>query len=650
MPNGRQRSKSRGPRAKSRGRTPQGGAAGPAGSSQRPSEPDYDRRAGAGGNAGGNASGRGRSRSRGNRQDQNWQQPRNPVWPQQQKEWPHGSVQREWPHQKEWPQQKEWPAASPAAAATSGPHAWAIPGYYKFKEEATQLKKKVEELEAASSSRVPSMFSQGMSTAMQYMGMRPPNACCASPNGFETQQAGQPMGGFPPLPPMPPPFMLGQPPAFMPGQPPVMFPPPTGPPTGYPQYGTPSAWARPLGGGAADGGQQGFPPPGEGGWRPCAGTLRAGGAVQYYNEPPQQNGEEPNRGPIEKSAVEITIDALLRRGILPTPAAPVAASADQRRPRREAAAASAAKGPSDRGESRGSEDRVEKVKELLREVLGGEGAKSSGRGQAEDAMVMLEELLQSKKLPEPGKGRRHAGAESPAAAGGRHRRSGASSSRSEGGLFDRRPADRQQAALPTRDDRDGDSASGSEAERSDDEARSQASRGGHSHRSRRSGRGHRRGRGRSIARGESPPAAPPPRKLARPNGSAEDIAEAKAAAAALAKAGAIPKTAPAAKAEASAAAAAAPPAAAAAPETLIPPEQWAKATKQVKEVLDIVDDAEEPTVVSFEDCAAWEKWLCSHQTISVKKLAEALEENEIKGSERSKVGKCHLLLMHSAGV
>ena len=83
---------------------------------------------------------------------------------------------------------------------------------------------------------------------------------------------------------------------------------------------------------------------------------------------------------------------------------------------------------------------------------------------------------------------------------------------------------------------------------------------------------------------------------------------------------------------------------------MIPPEQWAKATKQVKEVLDIVDDAEEPTVVSFEDCAAWEKWLCGHQTISVKKLAEALEENEIKGSERSKVGKCHLLLMHSAGL
>ncbi len=89
---------------------------------------------------------------------------------------------------------------------------------------------------------------------------------------------------------------------------------------------------------------------------------------------------------------------------------------------------------------------------------------------------------------------------------------------------------------------------------------------------------------------------------------------AKAAAAALAKAGAIPKAAPAAKAAASAAAAAAPPAA---PETLIPPEQWAKATKQVKAVLDIVDDAEEPTVVSFEDCAAWERWLCGHQTISV---------------------------------
>jgi hypothetical protein len=66
--------------------------------------------------------------------------------------------------------------------------------------------------------------------------------------------------------------------------------------------------------------------------------------------------------------------------------------------------------------------------------------------------------------------------------------------------------------------------------------------------------------------------------------------------------------------------------------------------------MDIVDDAEEPAVVSFEDCAAWEKWLCGHQTISVKKLAEALEENEIKGSERSKVGKCHLLLMHSAGL
>ena len=107
--------------------------------------------------------------------------------------------------------------------------------------------------------------------------------------------------------------------------------------------------------------------------------------MQYYNEPPQQNSAEPNRGPIEKSAVEITFDAMLRRGILPTPAAPAAAAADQRRSRREAAAAPAAKGPSDRGESRGSEDRVEKVKELLREVLGGEGAKSSGRGQAEDA-------------------------------------------------------------------------------------------------------------------------------------------------------------------------------------------------------------------------------------------------------------------------
>ncbi len=94
-------------------------------------------------------------------------------------------------------------------------------------------------------------------------------------------------------------------------------------------------------------------------------------------------------------------------------------------------------------------------------------------------------------------------------------------------------------------------------------------------------------------------------------------------AAAHAKAGAVPKTAPAAKAEASTAAAAGPPAVEAGPETLIPPEQWAKATKQVKEVLDIVDDTEEPTVESFEDCAAWEKWLCSHQTISAKKLAEA---------------------------
>ena len=53
---------------------------------------------------------------------------------------------------------------------------------------------------------------------------------------------------------------------------------------------------------------------------------------------------------------------------------------------------------------------------------------------------------------------------------------------------------------------------------------------------------------------------------------------------------------------------------------------------------------------TFEDCAAWENWLCGHQAITVKKLHEALEENEIKGSERSKVGKCHLLLMHSAGV
>jgi hypothetical protein len=31
--------------------------------------------------------------------------------------------------------------------------------------------------------------------------------------------------------------------------------------------------------------------------------------VQYYNVGPPQNGEEQNRGPIEKSAVKITIDA-----------------------------------------------------------------------------------------------------------------------------------------------------------------------------------------------------------------------------------------------------------------------------------------------------------------------------------------------------
>ena len=197
-------------RSKSRGRAAQGGTAGPAGSHQRRADLDHDRRdqgrAGAGGSGSGQQNnGRGRSRSRskyqGRNQGQNW-----------------------WPKQQEWPQQKsqDWhqPAAPPAAAAAASPHAWAIPGYYKYKEEATQLKKKLEEMEAASSPRGPSMFTQGMSSAFQYLGMRPPNPG-SSPSGFETQQAAQPMGGFPPLPPMPP-----MPPAFQPGQPPVMFPPP----------------------------------------------------------------------------------------------------------------------------------------------------------------------------------------------------------------------------------------------------------------------------------------------------------------------------------------------------------------------------------------------------------------------------------------
>ena len=90
--------------------------------------------------------------------------------------------------------------------------------------------------------------------------------------------------------------------------------------------------------------------------------------------------------------------------------------------------------------------------------------------------------------------------------------------------------------------------------------------------------------------------------------------------------------------------------AAAAPADLIPPEQWAKATEAVKKVPDIVDVAEEPPLACFEDCAAWVKWLCAQQTITAKKLNEALEENEVKGSERSKVGKWHLLLMHTAGL
>ena len=105
-----------------------------------------------------------------------------------------------------------------------------------------------------------------------------------------------------------------------------------------------------MGGGAADSGQQRFAaPPGDGGWRPCAGTLGAGGVVQYtatgaphlyggygaqpagvhgQSDLPQQGSAELNRGPGDKSAVEIIIDALLRRGILPPPAA---AGGDQRR-------------------------------------------------------------------------------------------------------------------------------------------------------------------------------------------------------------------------------------------------------------------------------------------------------------------------------
>ena len=88
--------------------------------------------------------------------------------------------------------------------------------FYKWKEEATQLKKKVEELEIAASKQ-PSIISQGVSSAMQMLGFRPGGqaAQCGLggldgmlgvPPPMAPQMA--PPAGPPPMPPIPPVLFL----------------------------------------------------------------------------------------------------------------------------------------------------------------------------------------------------------------------------------------------------------------------------------------------------------------------------------------------------------------------------------------------------------------------------------------------------------
>jgi hypothetical protein len=82
----------------------------------------------------------------------------------------------------------------------------------------------------------------------------------------------------------------------------------------------------------------------------------------------------------------------------------------------------------------------------------------------------------------------------------------------------------------------------------------------------------------------------------------------------------------------------------------IPAAQWQKAAVTVKELLDIEEVKEEPPLTKLDETQAWILWVAAQQSVTVKGLNAALQENEIECKDRSKVGKLRRLLWFAVGL
>ena len=637
------------PRSKSRGRAQKDKARD--GDSGRRDRNDYDRRrldqdegADSSQNERRKRGRRGRSRSRSRQNQQHGSNASSGGWPSA-SSGGGGKASQGWPAASQG-QGQGWPAAEQAT------HAWAVPGFYKWKEEATQLKKKVEELESAASKQ-PSIISQGVSSAMQMLGFRP--GVQGAPGSLGGQD-----GMLGPPPPMGPPPM-----------PPVMFPPggqpvaqPPGPP--FPPYGAaqPQPWAagdwhQGIGGAGTQRPQEPvwhhFAAPGSGGPSMGAGAMDltksclglgqapnpytfAGGGGQVGSAALGRQGlaeKGVSGADVQKSAVEVTIDALLRRGLLQ----PGAGRADPLLPPAHGPQGAAGNWPAGGGADAHAANADARAG----------AAQHVQSDQSNRALAFLHELLAGASAPAgtagpppgandsgPGRGRRRSEAGSPSDKALRrpdeaqHRSARRSAGRSAGrgsGSGSGRPvqlAQLSKGGLPLRDRRQR-SASPTEDPSADDEsghcrrpAKSHRSRGRESAARSRSASTGSRAR-ESSRRDASPPAAPIPRKLAKP------VAD-------------------------TAAAGTAPSSAATTAEEAIPAAQWQKAASTVKELLDIEEIKEEPPLTKLEETQAWILWAAAQQCVTAKSLNAALQENEIECKDRAKVGKLRRLLWFAVGL
>ncbi len=66
--------------------------------------------------------------------------------------------------------------------------------------------------------------------------------------------------------------------------------------------------------------------------------------------------------------------------------------------------------------------------------------------------------------------------------------------------------------------------------------------------------------------------------------------------------------------------------------------------------MDIEEAKEEPPLTKLDETQAWILWVSVQQSVTVRGLNAALQENEIECKDQSKVGKLRRLLWFAVGL